>query len=41
MKEEILELLEKRLSEYKKKEPYAVNIHAAYEAVINDLLNDE
>lgn len=40
-KEEIVEFLEERLAKYKKEEPYAVNIHMAYETVINDILMEE
>ncbi len=38
---EIIEFLESRLAKYKEDEPYAHNTFAAYEYVINDLLNED
>ena len=40
-KNDVLEFLEARLAVYKETEPQAFNLHAAYQNVINDLLNEE
>lgn len=40
-KEEVVDFLQERLDNIIATEPYAVNAIAAYEAVINDLGNDD